>query len=224
MDEEVKKTSGETAPEAGTAADTGSDRKDPPETAAKESETCGNECPKECAGDKEKSSESRCRKDKKDAKKLAEQLEAVTAERDALKKKLDEARDAHLRTLAEYDNYRKRTAREHDEIYPNATANAVSQFLPALDAFERGMSVKCTDESFHKGMEMVQNQMKAALEKLGCTPYGAPGDPFDPALHNAIMRDEDGDDADTPVITEVFQPGYKLGDKVVRFAMVKVRG
>ena len=143
---------------------------------------------------------------------------------ESLAKLVSDGNDKYLRLAAEYDNYRKRTAREHDEIYPNATANAVAQFLPALDAFERGMSVKCTDESFHKGMEMVQNQMKAALEKLGCTPYGAPGDPFDPALHNAIMRDEDGDDADTPVITEVFQPGYKLGDKVVRFAMVKVKG
>lgn len=202
MDEEVKKTPGEP-----------------------ESEPAPSETPDVSEDKKEVREEPEShKKGKKDSKKLAEQLEAVTAERDALKQKLDEARDAHLRTLAEYDNYRKRTAREHDEIYPNATANAVSQFLPALDAFERGMSVKCADESFHKGMEMVQSQMKAALEKLGCVPYGAAGDKFDPALHNAIMRDEDGGDEDEPVISEVFQQGYRLGEKVVRFAMVKVKG
>ena len=129
MDEEVKKTSGEPESQPEQAADTKSNEKEDKKDARKEPESH--------------------KKEKKDSKKLAEQLEAVTAERDALRQKLDEARDAHLRTLAEYDNNRKRTAREHDEIYPNATANAVAQFLPALDAFERGMSVKCTDESFH---------------------------------------------------------------------------
>lgn len=185
------------------------------ETELPEAETSAEETVKE--------PEEKPEKRKKDSKKSAAQLEAVTAERDALKAKLDEARNDHLRTLAEYDNYRKRTAREHDEIYPNATASAVEKLLPALDAFQRGMEAPCSDENFKKGMSMVEKQFQTALEKLNCTPFGEVGDAFDPSLHNAIMKDEEEGENDGPVITQVFQQGYRIGDKIVRFAMVKVR-
>ncbi|MBR6709694.1 MAG: nucleotide exchange factor GrpE [Clostridia bacterium] len=158
---------------------------------------------------------------KKDSKKLAEQVTALTDELARAEQKLAEARDAHLRTLAEYENFRKRSQREKDEVYPIATANAITQFLPALDAFDRGMAAPCTDEAFQTGMGMVQNQMVAALEKLGCEKFGAPGDVFDPNIHNAVMHVEDDSVADSTVV-EVFQPGYRIGEKIVRFAMVKV--
>ncbi len=193
----------------------------PAEPAAAEPEAAAEEAAETPeAADSDKKGKKREKETKKE-KKGAEQLASVAAERDRLQAKYDEARDAHLRTLAEYDNFRKRSAREKDSIYPEAIAKALAAFLPAIDAFERGMDCKCTDENFYQGMTMVLAQMNGALEKLGCVAFGEEGEPFDPERHNAVMHVEDEEYAEN-VVCEVYQKGYLLGDKVIRFAMVKV--
>lgn len=146
-----------------------------------------------------------------------------------LEKKLHELEDAlskqkdqFLRTAAEYDNYRKRSEREKAALYADATAAAVLEILPVEDNLERALAQKeCTVEDLRKGVEMVQAQMKASLEKLGVSEMGAEGETFDPALHNAVMHIED-ESLGENVIVQVFQKGYKIGDKVVRHAMVQV--
>ncbi|MDD2998867.1 MAG: nucleotide exchange factor GrpE [Candidatus Riflebacteria bacterium] len=135
---------------------------------------------------------------------------------------LKKQKDILLRTAAEYDNYRKRTEREKATAYADATAAAVLEFLPVADNLTRALSQKdCSIEDLRKGIEMVQKQMESALKKLGVEPMGKKGDPFDAEYHNAVSHIE-SDDLGENVIAEVFQPGYKLGDRIVRHAMVQV--
>ena len=129
--------------------------------------------------------------------------------------------DQFLRLAAEYDNFRKRTQREKDGIYQDAVADTVKKFLPVYDNLERALHHETADEAYKKGVEMTMNQLKTVLEKLGITEIEALGQPFDPALHNAVMHIEDENFGENTV-AEVFQAGFRLGDKVVRFAMVKV--
>ena len=144
-------------------------------------------------------------------------------------KKLKEAeeqlarqKDVLLRTAAEYDNYRKRTSREKQSAYQDATADAVKEFLPVADNLERALAQKdCSAEDLRKGVEMVGKQMQDALKKLGVTEMGREGDPFDPALHSAVAHVEDKE-AGENTVSKVFQKGYKIGDRVVRHAMVQV--
>ena len=148
---------------------------------------------------------------------------------DEWQKKLDEAiaesqklKDQLLRTAAEYDNFRKRSDREKKAIYADATADAVSGLLGVADNLERALAQKdCTVEDLRKGIEMVQNEMRSALKKLNVTEMGAVGDAFDPALHNAVAHIED-ETLGENVVAQVFQKGYRIGDKVVRHAMVQV--
>ena len=145
----------------------------------------------------------------------AELLEKAQAE-------LKKQKDILLRTAAEYDNYRKRTEREKTTAYADATAAAVLEFLPVADNLTRALSQKdCSIEDLRKGIEMVQKQMESALKKLGVEPMGKKGDPFDAEYHNAVSHIE-SDDLGENVIAEVFQSGYKLGDRIVRHAMVQV--
>lgn len=135
---------------------------------------------------------------------------------------LKKQKDILLRTAAEYDNYRKRTEREKTTAYADATAATVLEFLPVADNLTRALSQKdCSIEDLRKGIEMVQKQMESALKKLGVEPMGKKGDPFDAEYHNAVSHIE-SDDLGENVIAEVFQPGYKLGDRIVRHAMVQV--
>lgn len=135
---------------------------------------------------------------------------------------LKKQKDILLRTAAEYDNYRKRTEREKTTAYADATAATVLEFLPVADNLARALSQKdCSIEDLRKGIEMVQKQMESALKKLGVEPMGKKGDPFDAEYHNAVSHIE-SDDLGENVIAEVFQPGYKLGDRIVRHAMVQV--
>lgn len=146
---------------------------------------------------------------------LKEDLEAAKAE--AAKQK-----DLLMRTAAEYDNFRKRTEREKNALYANATADAVQEFLPVADNLERALSqADCSVEDLRKGVEMVEKQMAAALEKLGVKPMGEKGEPFDAQFHNAVSHIE-SEDLGENVIAEVYQKGYLLGEKVVRHAMVQV--
>lgn len=157
-----------------------------------------------------------------------EQADSPTAEQE-LQKKLDEVneelkkqKDLLLRTAAEYDNYRKRTEREKAGIYADATATAVQEILPVADNLARALEQKeCSVEDLRKGVEMVNIQMEKALEKLGITAMGEVGEEFNPDFHNAVSHIDD-DSLGENTISMVMQKGYKLGDKVVRHAMVQV--
>lgn len=146
---------------------------------------------------------------------------AEKTEAELMGEKLAELNDRLLRTMAEYDNFRKRSQREKESIYPQATANAVTQFVPIIDTFERALSAPCSDAEFKKGVEMILQHFKDALSKLGVEEFGAAGEAFNPELHNAVVHVDD-EAFEANVIAEVFQKGYKLGDRVVRHAMVKV--
>ena len=139
----------------------------------------------------------------------------------ALREELKAKEDQFLRLAAEYDNFRKRSQKEKNESYANAKADAVLAFLPVYDNLERALAAPCTDEAYAKGVEMTMNQLKTVLEKLGVTAIEAKGQPFDPNLHNAVMHVEDETVGENTVV-EVFQTGFRMGEKVVRFAMVKV--
>ena len=131
------------------------------------------------------------------------------------------ADDRFLRLAAEYDNYRKRTAKEKEALWAQAKADTAVAFLPVYDNLERALKQETADEAYKKGVEMTMNQLKEVFSKLGITEIDALGKPFDPNLHNAIMHVED-ENLGENTVAEVFQAGFMLGDKVVRFAMVKV--
>ena len=129
--------------------------------------------------------------------------------------------DRYLRTLAEYDNFRKRSSKEREAIYPEAKADTVKEFLTVADSFSRALSFECAEKKKKKGMEMIHTTLLGAFQKLGVEAFGKPGETFDPSLHNAVMHVED-DSLGENTIAEVFQEGYRMGDKVLRYAMVKV--
>ena len=139
-------------------------------------------------------------------------------ELEALKDQAARQEEKYLRLAAEYDNFRKRTAKEKEAIWNDAKADAALAFLPVYDNLERALKQETADEAYKKGVEMTMNQLKTVLEKLGITEIEALGQPFDPTLHNAVMHIEDENFGENTV-AEVFQAGFRLGDKVVRFAM-----
>ena len=134
---------------------------------------------------------------------------------------LAQEHDSYLRLAAEYDNYRKRSQKEKDNLYTEIRSETVEKFLPVYDNLERALAQETQDAAFKKGVEMTMNQLVSVMEKLGVKSFGAAGDHFDPQLHNAVMHIED-ESLGENVIAEVFQKGFKVGEKVVRFAMVKV--
>lgn len=151
-------------------------------------------------------------------------LAEAVAETDKLKKELAEKEDRYLRTLAEYDNFRKRTASEKSAIYSDTVAEVVEKFLPVLDNLERAVGVDTEGESakaVREGVEMVLRSFRETLEKLGVSEIEAEGKTFDPTYHHAVMKEEDPEKGENE-ITAVFQKGYTLGGKVIRYAMVKV--
>ena len=140
----------------------------------------------------------------------------------ALEAELAAAKEAHIRTLAEYDNYRKRSTREKEALYGDAKAAALTELLPVLDNFERALSTQDADaESLKKGMDMIYSGFCETLKKLGVETFGEAGDAFDPNIHNAVMHIED-EALGENVIAAVFSKGYKLGDRILRPAMVQV--
>lgn len=138
-----------------------------------------------------------------------------------LKESLNQQEEKYLRLAAEYDNFRKRSQKEKEGIYADAKADALTAFLPVYDNLERALKQETADEAYKKGVEMTMNQLKEIMSKLGISEIPALGQPFDPNLHNAVMHIED-EAAGENTIVEVFQSGFKLGEKVIRFAMVKV--
>ena len=129
--------------------------------------------------------------------------------------------DSYLRLAADYDNFRKRTIKEKEASYGNGKADAVEKLLPVYDNLERALNQPTEDEAYKKGVEMTMNQLVSIFTSLGVEIFGEKGDSFDPALHNAVMHiEEEGTPENT--ITQVFQKGFKLGEKIIRFAMVQV--
>ena len=152
--------------------------------------------------------------------------ETVVDEKDSkieeLEKDLAAAKEAHIRTLAEYDNYRKRTAKEKEGTWIDAKAVCLAELLPMLDNFDRALGVTDSDfESYKKGVEMIYQGFCETLKKLGVEAFGEEGDEFDPNFHSAVMHIED-ENLGENVLAQVFSKGYKLGEKVLRPAMVKV--
>ncbi len=145
---------------------------------------------------------------------LASQLEALKAQ-------TAQQEDKYLRLYAEYDNYRKRTAKEKESIWSDAKAETAAAFLPVYDNLERALRQETADEAYKKGVEMTMNQLKEVLSKLGITEIPALGETFDPQKHNAVMHVED-ETLGENTVAEVFQAGFQCGEKVIRFAMVKV--
>ena len=136
-------------------------------------------------------------------------------------KQLESVKDQFTRLTAEYDNYRKRTTKEKDGIYQDAKGDTIKTFLAVYDNLERALGATQQDfEGLQKGVQMTFDGLTATLEKLGVTAYGAPGETFDPNLHHAVMHVED-ENLDENVITDVFQRGYKMDDRIIRPAMVK---
>lgn len=138
-----------------------------------------------------------------------------------LEEQIEQANDKYLRLYAEYDNYRKRTAKEKTETYQNASVKCIEDLLPVVDSFERALEADCADENFKNGMQMIFGQLKTFLDKMNVTAIEALGAEFDPNFHNAIQQQE-GTDYESNHVCAVYQKGYMLGDKLVRPAMVAV--
>ena len=146
---------------------------------------------------------------------------AETPEVNPWEEKYNAERDAHLRVAAEFDNFRKRTIKEKEASYGNGKADAVAKILPVYDNLERTLNQETSDAAFKKGVEMTMTELVKILNALGVEIFGQVGDSFDPKLHNAVMHIDD-ETKEENVISMVFQKGFKIGDKVVRFAMVQV--
>ncbi len=153
---------------------------------------------------------------------VAAEEEAVElSEADLLRNELADMKENYLRQVAEFDNYRKRVAKEKEDTYSFALVKCITEFLPVMDNFERALACKTEDQSYKKGVEMIYQQLNEMLNKLGVSEIEAAGQPFDPKLHNAVSQRED-DAFGENIVCEVFQKGYQIGDKVVRHAMVVV--
>ena len=144
-----------------------------------------------------------------------------TVEVNPWEEKYNAERDAHLRVAAEFDNFRKRTVKEKEASYGNGKADAVAKMLPVYDNLERALNQACEDAAYKKGVEMTMNELVKIFTSLGVEIFGNVGDAFDPNLHNAVMH-IDSEELGENVIAQVFQKGFKIGEKVVRFAMVQV--
>ena len=140
---------------------------------------------------------------------------------DPWEEKYNAEHDSYLRLAADYDNFRKRTIKEKEQSYGNGKADAIEKLLPVYDNLERALQQETADEAYKKGVEMTMNELVKIFTSLGVEIFGNPGDTFDPNLHNAVMH-IDSEDFGENTIAQVFQKGFKVGEKVVRFAMVQV--
>ena len=181
---------------------------EPAENTAEENTSVAEESSKKNSGGKKKFG------DGKELKKVREELEKTKAE-------LEDSQTRYMRLAAEYDNYKKRTAREMDSRYADAKLDILKEILPVLDNFERGMTAECSDSAYKEGVALIFKQFTDLLAQQGVTEIEAVGQPFDPALHNAVMHIEDETFGEN-TIAKVFMKGYKQGDKVLRHSMVKV--
>ena len=144
-----------------------------------------------------------------------------TPEANPWEEKYNAEHDSYLRLAADYDNFRKRTVKEKEASYGNGRADTIGKLLPVYDNLERALNQPTEDEAYKKGVEMTMTQLVGILTGLGVEIFGNVGDTFDPNLHNAVMHTDD-ESLGENTISQVFQKGFKLGDKIVRFAMVQV--
>ncbi|MBQ2565412.1 MAG: nucleotide exchange factor GrpE [Oscillospiraceae bacterium] len=170
---------------------------------------------------KAKKSSKKTDNSKKSTKKQEEPKEEETEKKPSAEQQVKEANDKYLRLMAEYDNYRKRSQKEREALYGDIKADVLNKFLPVYDNLVRALDQPTEDEAYRKGVEMIMAQFNKTMENLGVTEIESVGQPFDPNLHNAVMHVEDETKGENEIV-EVFQKGFKLGDKVIRFAMVKV--
>ena len=150
-----------------------------------------------------------------------EVVEETTPEVNPWEEKYNALNDSHLRLAAEFDNFRKRTVKEKEASYGHGKADAVEKMLPVYDNLERALNQETADAAFKKGVEMTMNELVKIFTGLGVEIFGNVGDAFDPNLHNAVMH-IDSDELEENTVSQVFQKGFKIGEKVVRFAMVQV--
>ena len=161
------------------------------------------------------------KKAKKEQEVPVEETPVETVPETNWEEKYNEEHDSYLRLAADYDNFRKRNAKEREQLYSAGKADAVEKLLPIYDNLERALKQPTADEAYKKGVEMTMAQLVAILNGLGVEIFGEVGEEFDPNLHNAVMHTED-ENLGENAISQVFQKGFKLGDKIVRFAMVQV--
>lgn len=169
--------------------------------------------------DKEKDKEK-----EKSKRKLENEIKRLNGEVEKLNAALDEEKNRYIRLYAEYDNYRKRTVSEKQAVYADAYADVLKEVLPVYDTLERALNMAsdATDSTkLTEGIKLTLDMFASAFNRLGIERFGEPGEKFDPALHNAVMHEESEEHGEGE-ITAVFQPGFKKGDRVLRFAMVKV--
>lgn len=149
------------------------------------------------------------------------ETEESASETDKAEAELAETKERLLRTMAEYDNFRKRSAREKEALRAEIITNITSKFLPVLDNLERALQTDCSDENYKKGVEMIGESFTETLKGLGVEEIASDGAPFDPNLHQAVQR-VDAPDTESGTVVQTFAKGYKIGEKVIRFAMVAV--
>ena len=145
---------------------------------------------------------------------------AEEVEENPLEKEIEALNDKYLRLVAEYDNYRKRTAKEKESIYPEAKVSVVAAFLPVLDNLERALAT-AGDDPIYEGVKMILKQFVETLKATGVEEIPAVGEKFDPNMHNAVMHIDDENFGENEIVEE-FQKGYRLGDRIIRYSMVKV--
>ena len=155
-----------------------------------------------------------------------EHLDNAADELDAIETsdELEAEKDRYFRLLADYENFRRRTEKEKQAVYGDATAKCVEQLLPVVDNFERAVDAPCQDEEYHKGMVMILDQFRGFLEKLGVSEIPALGAAFDPNVHQAIKKEDASEEFPENTVCEVFQKGYMLKDRLIRPSMVAVAG
>ena len=192
-----------------------------PDTAADDAETIAETAQTDTTSESTEDGSGDIREDGKKEKRRFRKPSKEEEKIEALEKEQAVLNDRYLRLCAEYDNFRKRSQKEKDALYGDIKANTVSAFLPVYDNLERALKQGTEDEAYRKGVEMIMTQFCSTLEKLGVTPIECLGEKFDPTLHNAVMHVDDEEKGENEIV-EVFQKGFKLGDKVIRFAMVKV--
>ena len=181
-----------------------------------ENKTINPEATEDVADEKEAKGRKAKKSDKKN------EVESLKAEIEKLQSELTASKDAYLRILAEYDNYRKRSQREKEASFGDAKANTLKQLLPVIDNFGRATENKTDDiEVYRKGVEMTISQLNEILKNLEVEAFGEVGEEFDPNIHNAVMSVESNDLPENS-IAAVFEKGYKMGDRILRFATVQV--
>ena len=153
--------------------------------------------------------------------KKAEKKSEKAPTKKSLEEELAAERDKYLRLLAEYDNFRRRSAKERENIYTDVRCETLKKFLPVYDSLSRALAHTPEDDACRKGLEMIMTQYEKSLEQLGVVMIEAVGQPFDANLHNAVMHIEDENYGEN-VIVEEFEKGFKIGDKILRYSMVKV--